>query len=149
MFAHQTNPSPEPLMAGRAPVSLEHPITRYALRLRGIRVHGHVGVSQAEREKRQELVVAVDLELDGRRYPSSDELERAADYAEIVRAADESARDHAFSLLETYALRLARRLGERWPGAERVCVSVTKASVPVLPATEAASVEVTLGKAVA
>jgi 7,8-dihydroneopterin aldolase/epimerase/oxygenase len=122
-------------------------VTSYALRLRGVRVQSHVGVSDAERAQPQELVVAVDLELPGELYPRADELERAADYAEVVRAADESARERAYLLLETFALRVARRLAERWPRAERVRVAVTKASVPVSPPTDEARVEVVLGAA--
>jgi dihydroneopterin aldolase len=118
----------------------------YALRVRGIRVQSHMGVSDAERERRQELVVGVDLELAGDQYPTTDELERAADYAEIVRAAEESARERHFRLLETFALGVAQRVGERWPAALQVRVAVTKAVVPVTPRTDEASVEVTLGK---
>lgn len=120
----------------------------YALRLRGIRVLSHMGVSDVERERPQELVVAVDLELNAELYPSLDELDRAADYAEIAQAADESARERPYRLLETYALRVAHRLAARWPTAQRVRVAVTKATVPVVPATDEATVEVTLGKAV-
>jgi dihydroneopterin aldolase len=105
-----------------------------------------MGVSDAERAAAQELVVAVDVELSGDLYPSTDELDRAANYAEIVLAADESARERPYRLLETFALGVARRLLSRWPSAERVCVSVTKAIVPVAPPTDEATVEVTLGR---
>lgn len=132
-----TAPAPEPLTRWR--------VTGYALRLRGIRVQSRMGVSDAERARPQELVVAVDVELGGTHYPASDELERAANYAEIVSAASEAASGLADRLLETYALRLAERLVQRWPAAERVRVAVTKAIVPVTPHTDAASVEVTLG----
>jgi 7,8-dihydroneopterin aldolase/epimerase/oxygenase len=119
----------------------------YSLRLRGIRVHSHMGVSDSERAKAQELVVAVDLELSGDAYPATDEIERAANYADIVRAADESARERADRLLETFALRLARRLVDHWPAALRVRVAVTKALVPIVPTTDEATVEVTLAGA--
>lgn len=125
------------------------PVLGYALRLRGIRVHSHMGVSDAERARAQELVVAVDLELSGDAYPTTDEIDRAADYAEIVRAADESARERPDRLLETFALRLARRLVERWPAALRARVAVSKAVVPIEPSTDEATVEVTLGGALA
>jgi dihydroneopterin aldolase len=121
-------------------------VLSYALRLRGMRVQSHVGVSDAERAHPQELLVMVDLELAGTHYPSADELEQAADYAEIVRASAEVARERSYRLLETFALRLARRLGNRWPAAERVRVAVTKAKVPVLPPADEAIVEVCLGK---
>jgi dihydroneopterin aldolase len=122
-------------------------VVRYALRLRGIRVPSRMGVSEAERERPQELVVSVDLELTGENYPSTDEIDRAVDYAEIVCAVHESAREKSYHLLESFALRVARRLGDRWPGAEQVRVAVTKAVVPVSPTTDEATVEITLGKA--
>ena len=127
------------------PVSAARPVVAYALRLRGIHVHSHMGVSDAERARQQELVVAVDLELGGELYPAADELDCVTDYAEIVRAADEAARERPYRLLETFALHVAQRLMTLWPAAERVRVSVTKAVVPVAPLTEEATVEVTLG----
>lgn len=116
----------------------------YALRVRGIRVQSHMGVSDAERAHPQELVVAVELELPGASYPYVDELTRAADYAEVVRIADEAARERPDRLLETYALRVARRVADRFPAAEKVRVAVTKANVPVEPRPDEATVEVTL-----
>jgi dihydroneopterin aldolase len=121
-------------------------VVGYALRLRGLRVQSHMGVSDAERASTQELVVAVDVELPARMYPTADDLEQAANYAEIVRIADETARERCYRLLETFAFRTARRLGDRFPMAERVRVAITKAIVPVSPHTDEATVEVTLGK---
>ncbi|HEY6079820.1 MAG TPA: dihydroneopterin aldolase [Polyangiaceae bacterium] len=119
----------------------------YALRLRGIRVHSHMGVSEAERAQAQELVVAVDVVLGGHLFPAEDELDGAADYAAVVRAADVSARERPDKLLETFALRVARRVVALWPAAERVRVAVTKARVPVMPTTDEATVEITLALA--
>ena len=121
----------------------------YALRLRGIRVQSHMGVSDAERAALQELVVAIDLELPGELYPATDDLSRAVDYAEVVRITDRSAREKPHRLLETFAHILARRLSERWPTADRLRVAVTKAAVPVLPQTDEATVELIFGKALA
>jgi len=110
-------------------------------------VHSHMGVSKAERAQAQELVVAVDVELGGLLFPAEDELDGAADYAAVVRAADESARERPDKLLETFALRVARRVVALWPAAERVRVAVTKARVPVTPTTDEATVEITLALA--
>ena len=107
---------------------------------------GTAADSDAERARAQELVVGVDMDLSGERYPAADELDRATNYAEIVLAADESAREQPYRLLETFALRVARRLVSRWPTVERVRVSVTKAVVPVTPPTDEATVEVVLGE---
>lgn len=127
-------------------VRLTNQALGYALRLRGIHVQSHMGVTESERAVAQELVVAVDLELPGHAYPMADELSRAADYAELVRMVDETARERAYQLLEIYAFRVARRVGDRFAMAERVRVAVTKANVPVTPRTDEATVEVTLGQ---
>lgn len=126
-----------------------HSVVGYALRLRGVRVQSHMGVGDAERATLQGLVVAVDIELGGRVYPFADELERAVDYSVIVQVADDTARERPYRLLETFALRVAHRLLGHWPAAEQIRVGVTKACVPVAPPTDEATVEVTLGKAVA
>lgn len=131
-------------LATRPLAAVRH-VLGYALRLRGIRVASHMGVSDAERATLQELIVAVDIELGGEHYPLADELEGAANYAEIVRIVDEGARERPDRLLETYALRVAQRLAAGWPAAERVRVAVTKAIVPVTPHTDEATVEIILG----
>jgi dihydroneopterin aldolase len=105
-----------------------------------------MGVSEAERAAAQELVVDIDVELGPELYPARDELEQAANYAEIVQVAQACSLQAAYLLLETFALRVASGLSERWPTAERLRVSVTKARVPVVPITDAACVEVTLGR---
>lgn len=119
----------------------------YALRLRGIRVQSRMGVSDVERAAAQELVVNVDIELGPELYPTTDELERAANYAEIVQIAAACAGRSAYRLLETFALQVANGLRERWPNVDRLQVSVTKARVPVAPTTDSACVEITLGRA--
>lgn len=125
---------------------LTNQVVGYGLRVRGIRVQSHIGVSDAERAAAQGLVVAVDVELPGRAYPMTDELERAADYAAVVAVAEQAASAQAYNLLETFALRVATRVAERFPLAERTRVAVTKAVVPVVPHTDEATVEVTLAK---
>lgn len=117
----------------------------YALRVRGLRLRGNVGVSDEERATPQELVVAVEVELPGELYPKTDELSEAADYAAAVRIAESVARERPYRLLETMALEIARRVGDCWPMASRARVAVTKARVPVVPTPDEATVEVTLG----
>lgn len=137
----------EPVFNDDERTSSQRRVLGYALRLRGVRVSGHFGVSDAERASAQELLVAVDLELGGEHYPRADELDLAVDYSEIVRAAAEGTRGQGDRLLETFALRVARRLGEQWPSAAYVRVAVTKAAVPTTPAPDEACVEVILGAA--
>jgi len=129
--------------------SSAEPVATYSLRLRGLRVQGHLGVSDAERATPQALNVAVDVDLSGAAYPTADDLAGAVNYAEIARVAEESAQERPARLLETFALCVARRLMARWPAAERVRVAVTKVVVPMLPPTDEATVEVTLARGLA
>jgi dihydroneopterin aldolase len=157
LFTQSTSAQVEPKLSEAC--NLDSPISRpidarvtgqvlgYALRLRGIRVQSHMGVGEAERASPQELVVSVDLELPGMLYPATDDLPRAVDYAEIVRIADHGARQRPYRLLETFAHTLVHGLSERFPTAERLRVAVTKATVPVHPRTDEATVELTWGKA--
>lgn len=118
---------------------------KYALRVRGIRVQSRVGVSEKERSVPQGLIVSVEVELPGENYPETDELAHAANYAEVVHITGEAAGERPEHLLETFALRVARRVSATFEMAQRVRVSVTKARVPVQPPTDEATVEVTLG----
>lgn len=117
------------------------------MRVRGLRIQRQVGVSEAERSLPQELVLDVDVELPGSTFPASDELEQAADYAEIVRVASEAFRERPLRLLETYAAAVAEQLAECFRAAERIRVAVTKVRVPVRPTPDEARVEITLGTA--
>ncbi len=117
----------------------------YSLRLRRIVVPVHVGVSAGERSRAQDVLLDIDLELPVGRYPATDDLESTVDYGEIVSAADACATEQPYRLLETFVLRVARRLEVCFPQVNTLRVAGTKATVPVLPATQAAIVEVTLG----
>lgn len=120
-------------------------ITGHALRLRGIVLRVHVGVTDAERRCAQDVLLDIDLELAPDKYPTTDQVERTADYAQVVNVADACAVEQPYRLLETFVLRVARQLETCFPQVNTVRVAATKASVPVLPLTRAAIVEVKLG----
>jgi dihydroneopterin aldolase len=122
-------------------------VSAYALRLEAIRAHGRVGVTEAERAIPQALIFDVDVELGGESYPRGDEIAQAVDYVEIVGIVEACAQGDGDRLLESLVLRVARRLGQRWPSAEKIRVACTKAHLPAIPNTNGATVEVTLGRA--
>jgi dihydroneopterin aldolase len=128
-------------------LSQELRVSGYAIRLRGIRVRGRIGVTDTERASPQTLVVDVAVELDGESYPRGDELAQAVDYAEIAGIVEACTQKDDERLLESFVLRVARRLGERWPAANQIRVACTKASLPMMPNTDAATVEVSLRRA--
>jgi dihydroneopterin aldolase len=117
----------------------------YALRLRGIVLRVHVGVPDNERRFAQDVSLDIDLELPPDRYPTTDEVQRTADYAQVVNIADGCALEQPYRLLETFVLRVARQLEMCFPQVNTLRVAGTKVMVPVLPLTRAAIIEVTLG----
>lgn len=135
---HRSKSPPLPAM----PASL--PLSNYAVRLRGLTVPCHVGVPPSERDRLQDLIVALDVEHKGDLYPRIDDLELATDYGVLAQIVATSAQERSFVLLETFALLVAERVNARFPRARRVRVAVTKAVVPLQPRTEEATVEIVL-----
>jgi len=96
------------------------------LALRGLRVFGHHGVYEDEREKGQDFLFDVELDVGDR--GSSDRLEDAVDYNAVARAVREVSDAHTYSLLEALGGAVADELQTRF-AADRVVVRVTKPAV--------------------
>lgn len=94
--------------------------------LRGLRVFGHHGVYEDEREQGQDFLFDVELDVGDR--GSSDRLEDAVDYTAVARAVREVATAHNYSLLEALGGAVADELQTRF-AADRVVVRVTKPAV--------------------
>lgn len=94
--------------------------------LRGLRVFGHHGVYEDEREQGQDFLFDVELDVGDR--GSSDRLEDAVDYNAVARAVREVSAARNYSLLEALAGAVADGLESRF-AAERVLVRVTKPAV--------------------
>ncbi|HET7572364.1 MAG TPA: dihydroneopterin aldolase [Gaiellaceae bacterium] len=94
--------------------------------LHGLRVFGRHGVHDHERERGQEFVF--DVELDVGERGASDRLEDAVDYSAVARTVREVSDAHAYALLEALAGAVAGELERRF-APERVRVRVTKPEV--------------------
>jgi 7,8-dihydroneopterin aldolase/epimerase/oxygenase len=105
--------------------------------LRGLRVFGHHGVYEEERERGQDFLFDVELEVGER--GSSDRIEDAVDYSAVARTVREISDAHTFSLLEALAIAVADELRARF-GVDRAIVRVTKPSVKPAGLEGAASV---------
>jgi dihydroneopterin aldolase len=89
--------------------------------VRGLRVFGRHGVHEEERERGQDFVFDVALEVGER--GASDRLEDAVDYVEVARAVREVSEGRQFALLEALASAVADELERRFsPGRTRVRV---------------------------
>ena len=91
-----------------------------------LRVFGHHGVRGAERERGQEFVFDVELEVGER--GTSDRHEDAVDYIDVTRAVVAISDSRRFTLLEALATAVAEELERRW-APERVVVRVRKPEI--------------------
>ena len=94
--------------------------------VRHLRLFGRHGVHDEERERGQDFVFDVALEVGQR--GTSDRLEDAVDYVAVARAVQEVSDERQYTLLEALASAVAAELVRRF-GAERVRVSVWKPEV--------------------
>jgi len=94
--------------------------------VRDLRVFGRHGVHAEERERGQDFLFDVELEVGER--GASDRLEDAVDYVEVARAVQEISDARQFALLEALASAIAEEFERRF-SPERVRVRVRKPEV--------------------
>ena len=94
--------------------------------VRDLRVFGHHGVHEEERERGQDFVFDVELEVGER--GTRDRLEDAVDYVEVSRAVQAVSDARQYALLEALASAVADELDRRF-APERVRVRVRKPEV--------------------
>jgi dihydroneopterin aldolase len=86
-----------------------------------LRLSARHGVHEEERERGQDFVFDVELEVGER--GTTDRLEDAVDYSEVARAVKEVSDARQFALLEALATAVADELERRFsPQRVRVCV---------------------------
>jgi dihydroneopterin aldolase len=101
------------------------------IELRAIELFGFHGVLEHERREGQRFFVDVELDYADEVAATSDRIEDAIDYREVVAAVVEVSDGRAYHLLEALATALANELTARFPVA-RARVRVRKPDV-VLP----------------
>ena len=94
--------------------------------VRNLRVFGHHGVHEEERERGQDFVFDVELEVGDR--GTSDRLEDAVDYVEVARIVQAVSDARPYALLEALASAVADELEHRF-SPERVRVRIRKPEV--------------------
>jgi 7,8-dihydroneopterin aldolase/epimerase/oxygenase len=101
------------------------------IELQGIELHAFHGVLDDERREGQRFLVDLELEPVDTTAASTDRIEDAVDYRDVVAAVVEVSDGHAYHLLEALATALADALVARFP-LQRARVRVRKPDV-VLP----------------
>jgi 7,8-dihydroneopterin aldolase/epimerase/oxygenase len=94
--------------------------------VRDLRVFGRHGVHEDERERGQDFVFDVELEVGER--GASDRLEDAVDYVEVARTVQQVSDAQQYNVLEALASAVADELQRRF-SPERLLVRVRKPEV--------------------
>ncbi len=113
------------------------------IELRGIELDGFHGVLEHERSAGQRFLFDVELEVG--EAGSTDRIEDAIDYREVLAVVQEVSGGRAFRLLEALATALADTLFERF-ALERVEVRVRKPDVVLEAPVEYAAVSAVRGR---
>lgn len=100
------------------------------IKIHGLRVDTHIGVSEEERSEPQAVLIDIDLQADLRQAGDSDELEHTIDYAAITSSVGQMVRSESVGLLEHLAEKIARVLLET-KGVITVTVEIAKETPPV------------------
>lgn len=95
------------------------------IRLKNIRLRAIVGVNPWERNDKQAIIVNVEIEFDGDRAATSDDIADTLDYRTISRKIVDLVENSQFYLIETMADRILRSVLED-PLVQRVRVEVDK-----------------------
>jgi 7,8-dihydroneopterin aldolase/epimerase/oxygenase len=111
------------------------------IEISGLSLFTHVGVSQAEREVGQRLVLDLQLDVGEVDATVTDRLEDTVDYSEVCEQANLVAQQRTYKTLERLCTAIADRLIEQYD-VESVWVKAAKPEPPIALPVEEVSVEV-------
>ena len=112
--------------------------TDVTIEIAGLSLYTHLGVTEAEREVGQRLVIDLRLEVGECDAIVTDRVEDTIDYAEVCEAVALAAQQRSYRTLERLCAAVAERLVEHF-GAESVWIKIAKPEPPIpLPVEEVA-----------
>ncbi len=111
------------------------------IEISGLSLFTHVGVTAAEREVGQRLVLDLRLDLGECDATVTDRLEDTVDYAEVCDSANLVAQQRSYKTLERLCAAIADRLLDRY-GAQAVWIKAAKPEPPLALPVDEVSVEV-------
>ena len=118
-----------------------HSEPEVTIEVSGLSLYTHVGVSEAEREVGQRLLIDLRLDVGDCDATVTDRLEDTVDYSEVCQLANLVAQQRTYKTLERLCAAIADRLLESYDAAS-VWVKASKPEPPMaLPVSEV-SVEV-------
>ena len=119
----------------------EAPEPAVTVEIAGLSLYTRHGITAAEREIGQRLLVDVSFELVDCDAMVTDRVEDTVDYADACEQVALAAQERSYSTLERLCAAIADRLMERY-GADSVRVKATKPEPPLPLPVEEVSVEV-------
>jgi dihydroneopterin aldolase len=118
-----------------------HPEPEVTIEVSGLSLYTHVGVSEAEREVGQRLLIDLRLDVGDCDATITDRLEDTIDYSQVCQLANLVAQQRSYRTLERLCTAIADRLLDSYD-AQAVWVKAAKPEPPMaLPVSEV-SVEV-------
>ena len=119
----------------------EAPEPTVTIEITGLSLYTQHGVSEAERELGQRLVIDVAFELSDCDAMVTDRIEDTVDYADVCEQVALAAQERSYKTLERLCGAIADRLTDRY-GAESVRVKAAKPEPPIPLPVDEVSVEV-------
>lgn len=116
------------------------------IRLEGLRVFGHHGVFDHERENGQDFVIDLGLSVRAARAAQTDDVVDTVHYGEVADAVAQIVAGDPVNLIETLAERIADRV-LTFPGVLAVRVTVHKPQAPIQQQFADVSVTITRTRA--
>jgi 7,8-dihydroneopterin aldolase/epimerase/oxygenase len=111
------------------------------IEITGLSLYTHHGVTEAEREIGQRLILDLRLEVASCDATITDRVEDTIDYGEVCQAVALAAQQRSYRTLERLCTAIADRLLEQY-GAESVWVKAAKPEPPIPLPVEEVAVEV-------
>jgi 7,8-dihydroneopterin aldolase/epimerase/oxygenase len=119
----------------------EAPEPTVTVEVTGLSLYTQHGVSEAERELGQRLVIDVEFELADCDAVVTDRVEDTVDYADVCQQVALAAQERSYKTLERLCNAIAERLMDRY-SADSVRVKAAKPEPPIPLPVEEVSVEV-------
>jgi dihydroneopterin aldolase len=102
------------------------------IEIKGLRIFGHHGVMEHERQNGQYFIVDAKIWIDSERAAATDDISNTVSYAEIAQLISKNVGQKPVNLLETLSQRLADEvLFAASPWAKKVKVTVSKPDAPI------------------
>jgi dihydroneopterin aldolase len=109
--------------------------------INGLKVYGHHGVTEEERERGQDFLIDVEVSADLNAASNSDALQDTLDYSGIVKDIQRIVSVERFQLVEALAKRISDAILEN-PAALSVLVRVVKPDAPIDADLDSVGVEI-------